>query len=171
MAKAMLSSALSSSDSGIGESMKLKRTLALVAGSALCVMANASLGYSQGAVPLPDTAPPPLTAPANPAAAGAKLPLRLDNTSSKEVDAYIDGGLKCKLPAGYKCDLQGPPGRYSIKFQRTDGKVFSDSFELPQFIAGKQHDDGTFLILEDRVEFGAGNPHLTPPSAEAAPHP
>ncbi len=52
----------------------------------------------------------------SPSVAGAKLPLRLDNTSSKEVDAYIDGGLKCKLPAGYKCDLQVPPGRYSIKF-------------------------------------------------------
>jgi len=151
--------------------MNLKRALALVAGSALCVLANVSLGYSQGAVPLPDTAAPPLTAPANPAAASAKLPLRLDNTSSKEVDAYIDGGLKCKIPAGYKCDLRVPPGRYAIKFLRTDGKAFNDSFELPQFIAGKQQDNGTFLIMEDRVEFGAGNPRLTPPPAQAAPHP
>jgi hypothetical protein len=151
--------------------MKLKRALALVAGSALCVLANASLVYSRGAVPLPDTAAPPLTAPANPTAASAKLPLRLDNTSSKEVDAYIDGGLKCKIPAGYKCDLQVPPGRYSIKFLRIDGKAFNDSFELPQFIAGKQHDNGTFLIMEDRVEFGAGNPRLTPPPAQATPHP
>jgi hypothetical protein len=151
--------------------MKLKRTLTLIAGSLLCVMANASLGYSQGAVALPDTdAPPPVAAPTA-SASGPKLPLRLDNASSKEVDAYIDGGLKCKLPAGYKCDLQVPPGRYSIQFHRIDGKVFSDSFELPQFVGGKQHDDGTFLIMEDRVEFGAGNPRLTPPSAQASPHP
>lgn len=151
--------------------MKLKRALVLVAGSASCLLANASLAYPQGAVPLPDTVAPPLTAPANPAAASAKLPLRLDNTSSKEVDAYIEGGLKCKLPAGYKCDLQVPPGRYSIQFRRLDGKVFSDSFELPQLIAGKQHDEGTFLIKEDSVEFGAGTPRLTPPSALASPHP
>jgi hypothetical protein len=150
--------------------MKLKRTLALIAGSLLCVMANASLGYSQGAIRLPDKAPPPLAAPGS-SASGSKLPLRLDNTSSQEVDAYIEGGLKCKLPAGYKCDLQVPAGRYSIKFVRADGKVFNDSFQLPQLIAGTEHNEGTFLIQNDRVEFGAGNPRLTPPSAQASPHP
>jgi hypothetical protein len=128
------------------------------------VLANATFGYAQGASPLastgvPQTATSPSALPPSSAAAptplGNKLPLGIANTSSKAVDVYIEGGLKCRLPAKYKCQLEVPPGRYAIRFVRSDGSTFSDSFALPQVINGTQYNGGAFLVMDDRIEFGA----------------
>ncbi len=152
--------------------MNLKSLIAFAGGSLLCVVTSASIGFAQGASPSPSGSVPQAAATpwsaTVPPPPGSKLPLGILNTSSKEVDVYIDNGLKCKLPAKYKCILQVPPGRYSIRFVRAGGGVFSDSFELPQLIGGVEYYDGAYLIKEDRVEFGAPK---TEPAAGASPAP
>jgi hypothetical protein len=155
--------------------MNLKRLMALAGGSLLFVIANASIGYSQGASPVPgagvpQAAPTPWSATVPPPP-GSKLPLGIVNGGSKEVDVFIGSGLKCKLPSKYQCILEVPPGRYSIRFVRAGGGIFNDSFELPQTIAGQKYYGGAYVIREDRIEFGAPNAHPHSAASPVPPHP
>jgi hypothetical protein len=148
--------------------MNLKPLSALAIGIVFCLVADAAFGQSAGPTPVTETPqaaasppgsqaatspqPSPITSPSAP---HEKLPLLIANYSSKHVDVYIGRGLKCSLPKGYKCRLQVPVGHYPIRFVREGGATFQDSFQLPQYIAGKRYDGGVFLIKEDRVEFAA----------------
>jgi len=153
--------------------MNLKHLIAFAGGSLLFVMANAGIGYAQGASPVPGAGAPQAAAtPWSPTVApppGSRLPLGIENLSSKDVQVYIDNGLKCKLPTKFKCLLSVPPGRYSIRFVRVGG-VFNDSFELPQTIGGIVYYGGLFIVREDRIEFGMPISHRTA-SSPATPHP
>ncbi|MGD0291636.1 MAG: hypothetical protein ABSC63_18585 [Candidatus Binataceae bacterium] len=150
--------------------MNLKPLSAIAIGLLFCLVADASFGQSDGpapGTPLPQAAtsspaPQAMTSPqpspiTSPSALHGKFPLLIANYSSKSVDVYIGGGLKCSLPKAFKCTLQVPVGHYLIRFVREGGAVVQDSFHLPQYIAGKEYDGGVFLIKEDRVEFGAPN--------------
>jgi hypothetical protein len=152
--------------------MNLKPLNAIAIGILFCLVADASFGQSAGPAPGPPSppaaasplAPQVMTSPqpspiTSPSALHGKLPLLIANYSSKSVDVYIGHGLKCSLPKGFKCRLQVPVGHYPIRFVREGGAVFQDSFQLPQYIAGKEYDGGVFLIKEDRVEFGAPTRH------------
>jgi hypothetical protein len=135
--------------------MNFRRLTAIAAGTIFCTLAGACLGSAQNTSPAPTLPAPQPSAGASPTVPGRKLPLLIANYSSKHVDVYIGRGLKCSLPKGYKCNLEVPIGRYPIRFVREGGGVFEDSFQLPQFIAGKEYDGGAFVIKEDQVVFGA----------------
>jgi hypothetical protein len=111
--------------------------------------------------PAPAQPQPPKAQPqpqAHPQPAQKKLPLRIANYSSVAVDCYVDGGLKCQLPAHYKCDLMVPPGHHAVRITRPGGKVYNDSFSLPGTLNGRDYEGGEYLVKEDRVEYALTRP-------------
>jgi len=129
---------------------------ALVLAFASFGIANAQSGISGSSVPSQRPAGPDAEiAPAAPAAEVKKFPLRIVNYGSKPVEAWIDGGLKCKLPAGYQCNLQVPDGRHSLHLVRP-GSIYNDAFALPDLVAGKQYDGAMYLIRDDRIDYAPG---------------
>jgi len=120
-------------------------------------------------VTLAQSAAPPAPVPAQPQQPKAqpqahpqptqkKLPLRIANYSAVAVDCYVDGGLKCQLPAHYKCDLMVPPGRHAVRITRPGGKVYNDSFSLPGTLNGRDYEGGEYLVKDERVEYALTQP-------------
>jgi hypothetical protein len=95
----------------------------------------------------------PITGAAQPSPAPAKpFELVFDNFAGKQVQAYVDGGLKCTIPSKYHCILWVPDETtHTVHVVRTGGDHYDSKVQFPIIVSGTAHDGAAYIITDQKV--------------------
>jgi hypothetical protein len=78
--------------------------------------------------------------------------LVFDNFAGKQVQAYVDGGLKCTIPSRYHCILWVPDETtHSVHVVRAGGDIYDSKVQFPIIVSGIAHDGAAYIITDQRV--------------------